>query len=175
MNKSFSLIEIMIVISIIALLTTLGLNTYSGFQTKARDTRRKADLNTINQALNAYYAVNGKYPDTTGPFWYYSTSGSTWIPQLVTGKFIDAVPQDPINNAAGPWELGSNNYSYAYHSTNIIPNNQSYDLVARLEDNTDPDRCGVKQYKWYDGRFWCSGAPGSNYSPQLYDASPLRF
>lgn len=187
MNKSFTLIELMVVISIIALLGALGMTTYSGIQQSARDTRRKTDLATINQALNAYYAVNGRYPSTSGPFWYRSTSGATnWIPELVSGKFIDALPVDPLNTVPtggdGPWDTSFNTYVYTYSSVNVgtaVVNNQSYDLVARLEDTQDPDRCAVKHYKWYDGRYWCeaggSPPPSNIYSGQLYDASPLRF
>ena len=175
----------MFAIGIIALLGTLGLNTYSGTQVSARDTRRKADLKTIVSALDSYYAVNGRYPSSAGPFWFYSTAGTAWIPELDSGGFIDAVPTDHINKVPawgdGPWNVTPNTYIYAYSSVNnaAVLNNHTYHLVAKLESTTDPDRCGVKRYKWYDGRYWCnaggSPAPSNIYSTQLYDASPLRF
>ena len=177
MRKSFTLIELIIVIGIIAVLSALGATSYSGFQKNARDTRRKADLETITSALNAYYAVNNRYPAagtcaagvaiTTCSV--NSTSSSSWISALVTSGYLEALPQDPINNAAAPWDATNNNYSYAYGG--VDTNGQNYDLTARLENTDDPDRCGIKNYKYTPTKTaWCG-----SYSNQIYEHSPNTF
>lgn len=171
MRKSFTLIELIVVIGIIALLSGLGVSSYNGFQQAARDSRRKADLETITNALNAYYSVNGRYPPAGtctpgGPTCYVHSypADNDWIPALVPA-YIEKLPVDPVNNAAQPW--ASTNYSYTYG--NVSGNGQEYDLVTRLENENDPDRCEVKLYRFgYNGaNQWCG-----NYSGQLYDISP---
>ncbi len=172
MRKSFTLIELIVVIGIIAVLSGLGASAYNGFQQAARDSRRKNDLETITKALNAYYAVHGRFPPVgTNPYgtsWVYVYShpeDPEWIDQLVP-EFIEALPVDPINNANRPWLLDSTNYSYAYG--NVSLDGQEYDLTARLENQADPDRCEVKQYKLHWTRVdWCG-----SHSPQIYEHSP---
>lgn len=63
-RKGFTLLELIIVISIIAVLSTIGLNAYTSVQRSARDTRRKSDLKEMQTALETFRAENGRYPDT---------------------------------------------------------------------------------------------------------------
>lgn len=178
--QGFTLIELLVVIVIIGVLSTIGLATYSNAQKSARDAKRKADLNQINLYLQYYYNDNGRYPAAgecaigTGGC-NYSTAGDSWIPALVSGGYTTRLPVDPINNTDGPWNATSDNYSYAYG--NVSSDGQNYDLTARLENTSDPDRCGVKDWKWYNGmpggpNNWCP--PSGSYSPQIYEASPDR-
>lgn len=179
MRKSFTLIELIVVIGIIALLSALGVSSYNGFQQAARDSRRKADLETITNALNAFYAVNGRFPAagscaagtviTTCSV--NSTTSNAWIPALVP-TYIESLPQDPTNNAGAPWHATNNNYSYAYGG--VTANGQEYELTARLENTADPDRCGAQTYN-YTSAFgtpntytsWCG-----SFSAQIYEFSP---
>jgi hypothetical protein len=79
------------------------------------------------------------------------------------------MPLDPTNNVDGPWNAGS--YSYAYG--NVDANGQSFDLTAQLENTSDSDRCGVKNYKFYfNNGPWCT-AFGGSYSNQILEDSPL--
>lgn len=171
-NRGFTLIELLVVIAIVGLLASIVMVSLNSARAKARDTKRKADLRQIRLALEMYYDSNGKYP-VAGTCAYgsncyvYSTSGANWLPAL--SGYMSAVPLDPTNNASGPWTTG--NYSYAYG--NVDTNGQSFDLTAQLENTSDPDRCGLKNYKFYfDNRAWCV-AFGGGYSNQVYEDSPL--
>ncbi len=53
--KGFTLIELMVAISIIAVLSTIGMVAYSKVQLLGRDARRKQDLRAIAQALEIFY------------------------------------------------------------------------------------------------------------------------
>jgi prepilin-type N-terminal cleavage/methylation domain-containing protein len=64
-NRGFSLIELMVVISIIAILSVIGLNGYSSAVRKGRDARRKSDVNAIAQALSLYRMDKNEYPSKT--------------------------------------------------------------------------------------------------------------
>lgn len=179
----FTLVELLIVISIIAILSTVGISAYAGSQRSARDAKRKADLNQINLYLQYYYSDNGKYPQAGGiPYGnagsVQSTSGDAWIPALVSGGYTSRVPVDPLNNNSYPEVTG--NYSYAYG--NVTLDGQRYDLTTQLENGGDQDRCGVKNWKYCIGGIpgcpaagqpWCT-AFGGRYSNQIYEASPDR-
>jgi len=58
-NLGFTLIELLVVISIIGFLATASLVAFNSARTKARDTRRKADLTQIRKALDLYYDKYG--------------------------------------------------------------------------------------------------------------------
>lgn len=61
--KGFTLLELVVVIGIIALLISIATVSYSAAQKRTRDTRRKADLNAMKDALEQYYsATSFVYP-----------------------------------------------------------------------------------------------------------------
>ncbi len=64
-NKGFSLLELLVVISIIGILISLGVASFSTAQKKSRDARRKADIKAMQDGFEQYYAVNnGSYGAT---------------------------------------------------------------------------------------------------------------
>jgi prepilin-type N-terminal cleavage/methylation domain-containing protein len=58
-QSGFSLIELMVVVSIMAILAVIGLGGFSNAQKKARDSRRKADIKTIQNAMISSSDVGG--------------------------------------------------------------------------------------------------------------------
>jgi len=82
-RKGFTLLELLIVISIIGVLTAFSLASYITAQKKTRDSRRIGELKAIQQALEQYNADNnGIYP-TNG----YDHLGATYFP--------GSIPKDP--------------------------------------------------------------------------------
>ncbi len=63
--KGFTLVELLIVISIIAILSVIGITVFSGIQKGARDARRKADIDSIAKAYEVKYSAIGTYPGLT--------------------------------------------------------------------------------------------------------------
>lgn len=128
-KKGFTLIELLVVLTIISLMVAVGITSWTNAKVKSRDNKRKADLKTIQQALEAYFQATGNYPNA-GITWleaYASSGGSpTWLPQLAPG-YISAVPHDP------------NNVTYVYLYC-VVPNHMRYALAAILENTSDPDR-----------------------------------
>lgn len=63
-TKGFTLIELLITLSIIGILATFGVVSYTKVLSSGRDTTRKADLASIQSALEQYRADQGYYPRT---------------------------------------------------------------------------------------------------------------
>jgi prepilin-type N-terminal cleavage/methylation domain-containing protein len=98
----FTLIEIMVVVAIIGILMTVGMASYLTVSKKARDGKRKADLEQVRAALVLYRtdAATGKYPT--------SITWSTLSP--IASYLSSKVVQDP---KASPYPQ----YTYTYNST----------------------------------------------------------
>lgn len=61
-KRGFSTVEILIVLVIIGILTTLGVVAYGRYRADANDSRKDAQLTTIADALEQYFQANGEYP-----------------------------------------------------------------------------------------------------------------
>ncbi len=62
-KKGFTLIELIVVMSLIVILASLGIGNFMGSQKRGRDVRRQSDLNQYRIALENYASVNGSvYP-----------------------------------------------------------------------------------------------------------------
>ncbi len=96
-KKGFTLVELMIVITVIAILATIGVMSFTRVQKQARDTKRKGDLRALYTALQAYYTENQfSYPATLG---------------TLTPTYMPSAPTDPISAQSYAYNYGT--YSYA--------------------------------------------------------------
>lgn len=109
-KNAFTLIELLIVISIIGLLGSIVFIALSRSKQKARDAKRLVEILQVQKALEGYYAQNGRYPngdtnDCSG--W---DTGNLDFP-LLSGRmpgFLDARVGDPIGT-------GCSGYGYRYY------------------------------------------------------------
>ncbi len=69
-QSAFTLIEVLVVATILGVLLSIAVVSFSNAQRKSRDARRKADLETVRQGLILYRQDNGSYgnvgSDNTG-------------------------------------------------------------------------------------------------------------
>lgn len=65
-KRGFTLIELLVVVLIIGILAAVVIVQISHVRSDARDSRRKADLKSMQQAVEAYYVKNYSYPSTNG-------------------------------------------------------------------------------------------------------------
>lgn len=89
-QSGFSLIELLVVATIIIVLTTIGLVSFQSAGRNSRDAKRKADLETVRQALVLYRADLGDYPSGTN----YGTMTNTLIG---LDYLTSPAPSDPKN------------------------------------------------------------------------------
>ncbi len=127
-SYGFSLIELMVVVSIIVILSAIGIVNYNAVAEKGRDSRRKADLEQIRGALELYRVDEGSYP----PILYTGSCNSSAITGPTSGlTYMQKVPCDPKENAE---------YSY------LRPNGFSYTLGAVLEIPEEPSCLDANNY-----------------------------
>ncbi len=66
-NMGFTMIELLAVVTIMAILFTVGIVSYTNASRNARNSRRQTDLANVRQALVLYRSDNGCYP--ASPSW----------------------------------------------------------------------------------------------------------
>lgn len=82
-NKSgFTIIEILVVIAVIGILTTIGLVSFSRYQVDSRDTQRSTKTAILAEALEKYYDQNGEYPSCSTMTGSAATLTSTVLPNI---------------------------------------------------------------------------------------------
>lgn len=117
-KKGFTLIEVLIVIAIIGILSSIVLVGLGTFRGRGRDARRISDLRQVQNALELYFSKNGVYPTAIGSWDNLRTA------LIGAGIGVNQVPADP--SAPGR--------SYGYCS----PDGTRYVLGANLEDIGNP-------------------------------------
>lgn len=91
MKQSFTLIEILVVATIIGLLAVGGLVSYSQITKQSRDAKRKADLEQIRAALEMYRSNNNQYISSPS-----SGDCSSVVSYLTSGTiYLQNIPTDP--------------------------------------------------------------------------------
>jgi prepilin-type N-terminal cleavage/methylation domain-containing protein len=118
-RTGFSLIEIVIAISLVAIFVTLPSLAFTNYLKQSRDEKRKSDVNKIQSALEAYKAENGVYPED--------------LDVLVEEGYMSEIPQDPMQGQDVPGTNGTEQFGYEY---NLSPDGLSYELSSRLEGKT---------------------------------------
>ncbi|MFA7169577.1 MAG: type II secretion system protein [Candidatus Paceibacterota bacterium] len=66
-KKGFTLIELLVVISIIGVLSIIAMTSLNGARQKAMNTKKIADFNNINQALQVFYSMYNRMPQNYNP------------------------------------------------------------------------------------------------------------
>lgn len=175
-SKGFTLIELLVVIAIIGILSTVILSSLSSSRERARDAKRKADLNTIRTALTMYYLDYGNYPQesdgcgrTGDGGAYFNYSGTNWgylgrsiADCLYEGGYTGSEIIDPTGNdgvTTGGRPTSSNNLHAYMIARCIQDNNLVVYLYAKME--TEPqsssatnDTCVATWDSGYGMNYW---------------------
>ncbi len=121
--RGFTIIELLIVISIIGVLVGIATFALQGAQRAGRDAKRKSDLAQISAAVELYRSSCRTYPPSSSVYGGATLEG-TGVGNC-DGVFMQSIPYD----AAAPDRV----YSYTFDSAT-----NSYSLCAALEEPPVP-------------------------------------
>lgn len=89
-QKGFTLVELMIVVSIVGILATIAAPSYQSSLIRAKETVLRQDLFTLRDLLDHHRADQGKYPPS--------------LEGLVSAGYLRAIPKDPFTNSSSSWQ-----------------------------------------------------------------------
>lgn len=144
-SRGFTLVEFLLVIAIIVLLSSVALASLRSARSKARDTKRIADVRQLMTALELFYDKNGAYPisgncNSTSPNsgWcnsVQSLSDGHWIRNGSTNlaEFLSTDPLDPRQGGSPNW-TPLNGGTIFYYAQGYGGSGQWYMIVFGLEN-----------------------------------------
>ena len=84
------MVELLVVISIIVILASMGMAQYRNSVIRAREAVLKEDLFRMRDAIDQYYADKTKYPAS--------------LQDLVSDGYLREIPVDPFTNSKETWQ-----------------------------------------------------------------------
>jgi general secretion pathway protein G len=88
-SAGFTLIEVLIVVTLIVVLAGIGLATYTTSIQRSKEAVLHEDLYRMREAIDQYYADKGHYPSD--------------LSALVSDGYMRGVPKDPLTDSADTW------------------------------------------------------------------------
>ena len=89
-SQGFTIIELMIVVTIVGILATLAVPSYHAAIIKAKEGALRQDLFSLRDVIDQHRADKGKYPES--------------IQSLVSAGYLRRVPTDPLTGATTSWQ-----------------------------------------------------------------------
>ena len=89
-HGGFTLIEVLIVITLVTILASVGLATYTNSVRRAREAVLRENLFQMSDAIDQYYADKNKYPSA--------------LQDLVSDGYLREIPKDPMTDSADSWQ-----------------------------------------------------------------------
>ena len=117
-DGGWTLVELLIVITLIMILASLALTQYRNSITSTKEAAMKSNLFLMHEAIDQYYADKGKYPES--------------LQTLVSESYLRAIPVDPFTRSADSWqtELAEPEPGSTSAATGIYKVRSGYDGTA---------------------------------------------
>ena len=169
-KKGFTLVELLVVISIISLLTSIVLASLNDARKKARDSARISSVLQVQKALAMYFSDKGGYP---GVVQNSDPSGTKYLTTvLVPGGYISSIDGGIVYRGVSSSNVYCGNGSGTFDGTLC----QNYVLGIALEDGsnkalaTDRDTITSGSFFFLGDKSNCMG---SGVAPELcFDVAP---
>lgn len=91
LRRGFTLIELMVVLTIVALMLSLAVPRYFNSVQRSKEAVLRANLATTRDAIDKFYGDRGRYPDS--------------LEQLVETRYLRNMPFDPLTDSAATWTI----------------------------------------------------------------------
>ncbi|QFR39104.1 type II secretion system protein [Candidatus Gracilibacteria bacterium 28_42_T64] len=117
-KKAFTLVELIVVITIIAILGTIAFISLQGYSSLARDSVRISDINNIRTSLELFSVKTGKYPIPSNGMAITYSGGLVWTQGTVGNSVttnisqLSNTPIDPILNTEYVYSVTSSQKEY---------------------------------------------------------------
>ena len=89
-REGFTIIELLIVMTLVIILASIGMVQYRNTQTRAKEAALKENLFRMRDAMDQFYADKNKWPAD--------------LAELVSEGYIREVPKDPMTNSKDTWQ-----------------------------------------------------------------------
>ena len=89
-RSGFTIIELLIVMTLVIILASVGMTQYRNSVTRAQEAVLKENLFRMRDAMDQFYADKNKWP--------------TDLAELVSEGYIREVPEDPITKSKDSWQ-----------------------------------------------------------------------
>ncbi len=107
-KKAFTLIEILVVISIIGIIISISVLSFTSTEEFSRNTARLNDVKQIQLSLEEYYKYENSYPDTLN-------FGGSLVGSSTDKMFLAMIPKNPSPRNDG--SCLDQEYQYSYNSS----------------------------------------------------------
>ena len=87
--RGFTLVELMVVLTVIALLLSVVVPDYIGKLRRAEEAVLQENLALMRDSLDKHYADTGRYPAS--------------LEELVAKRYLRSIPKDPFTQSASTW------------------------------------------------------------------------
>lgn len=145
-TKGFTLIELIVVITIIGLLVAVVLASLSVSRQKGRDAQRASQTQEILKAFELFYSNNGVYPnDGVSGVGHAPVLLSSTGAQIQSSGLMPRIPEDPLYDSAE---------GYRYCSSD---EGNSLALLVNIENDSGTDYCVVSRGPLEYSNTLCSG------------------
>ena len=102
-QSGFTLIELMIVMSIIGILATLAIPSFMVAIKHAREAVLKEDLQTMRAAIDSYTMDKQKAPQS--------------LDDLIQDGYLKSIPEDPMTHSKDSWVTDTSDAMYSLDET----------------------------------------------------------
>ena len=89
-ETGWTLVELLVVLSLVAVLASMAMSSYSTAVTRSREAVLKEDLFRMRDAIDQYFADRNEYPEG--------------LQSLVTAGYLRTIPDDPFTGFNTSWQ-----------------------------------------------------------------------